>query len=188
MADNSQMSQSFRIQLPHRSCSSNMPGTHSYLKTFLNIWCKISSLIYFCLLSCLAEPHLYSGVLVNLLYCRLHLIHSKSLSVMFLCWFCCKHHWRIYFLDRKKQSALCWIGHPIICSILTQCEALYSIILLIVNKHPEILFELAFNRSVWLSISGWNAANILQSITNRVHICPRKVHPNCGPWLEMIFN
>jgi len=74
-----------------------------------------------------------------LLMCCLDLIHSIASSVMFLYWFCCKHHSRIYFLDCTKQSSLCWFGHHIIRSILTQCNVLHLIILLIVNKHPEIL-------------------------------------------------
>jgi len=45
---------------------------------------------------------------------------------------------------------------------------------------------LAFIRSVWPFVWGWNAVDICQSIPRRLHIWPQKVEVNWGPQFERI--
>jgi len=47
---------------------------------------------------------------------------------------------------------------------------------------------LAFIHSIWPSVCGWHAVDILRSIPRRLHIWPQNVAANSGPLSETIFN
>jgi len=156
------------------------------LGSSLYVWCRNSGPVGALILYGLTSSHLYPEVLMNLLHYGLNLIGIQASVISFIRWFPCERHPRILPCTTKKGVHLVVSDIPLFAansargSHCTQSSCWW------LTKTRRYCSRLAFIRSIWQSVWGWNPVDSRWSIPKWLQLWPQKVEANCGPRSETI--